>query len=90
MVVPKLPYEVRRCLFAKLGENVAPAGAPALTRFERDVRGKLLTVEYKEVSAKTGKPLQAHASVFRTYESAAGLAAAAADPVARLLRECGA
>ena len=89
MVVPKLPYEVRRCLFAKLGENVALAGAPPLTRFERDVRGAPLTVEYKEVSAKTGKPLQAHASVFRTYE-AAGLAAAAEDPIAKLLRECGA
>ena len=82
-VVPKLPYEVRRCLFARLGENVAPAGAPPQTRFERDVRGKPLTVEYSEVSKKTNKPLQPHASVFRTYE-------ASADPIAVLMRECGA
>ena len=117
-VVPKLPYEVRRCLFQRLGERVtanadsanapasAPANAPAfapasaksafapasaksafaktvMTRFERDVLGKPLTVEYKEISAKTGKPLQAHAVVFRTYESEN-------DPIAELMRECGA
>jgi ATP-dependent DNA ligase len=88
-VVPKdMSYEERRALFQCLGELVPGPGGPgaaAVTRFERDLRGRPLTVEYREVSAKTGKPLQAKALAFRTYESGP-----AADPVRALLAECGA
>ena len=88
-VVPKdMSYEERRALFQCLGGLVPGPGGPgaaAVTRFERDLRGRPLTVEYREVSAKTGKPLQAKALAFRTYESGP-----AADPVRALLAECGA
>lgn len=88
-VVPKdMGYEERRALFRCLGELVPGPGGPgaaAVTRFERDLRGRPLTVEFREVSAKTGKPLQAKALAFRTYESGP-----AADPVRALLAECGA
>jgi hypothetical protein len=64
-VVPKdMSYEERRALFQCLGGLVPGPGGPgaaAVTRFERDLRGRPLTVEYREVSAKTGKPLQAKA-----------------------------
>ena len=64
-VVPKnMTYETRYCLFRLLGA-VAAGGQ---TRFARDVRGLPLTVEYAGLSAKTGKPLQAKARIFRTYE----------------------
>jgi hypothetical protein len=83
-VVPKnMTYAERYAVYRCLGANVAPAGAPPQTRFERDVRGLPLTVEYKELSLTTGKPLQAKALAFRTYESGPS-----ADPIARLLREC--
>ena len=85
-VVPKnMTYAERYAVYRCLGENIAPAGAPPQTRFERDVRGLPLTVEYKELSPTTGKPLQAKALAFRTYESGPD-----ADPIARLLRECAA
>ena len=60
-----------------------PVDLPEQTRFERYVKGKPLTVEYKEISAKTGKPLQAKALAFRTYESGPGN-----DPIALLLKGC--
>jgi hypothetical protein len=72
-------YKIYRCL----GVNVAADGTPPVSRFERDVIGKPLTVEYKELSPTTGKPLQAKALAFRTYESGPD-----ADPIARLMREC--
>ena len=82
-VVPKnMSYPQRYALYKLLGENCAGAGAPPLTRFERDVKGLPLTVEYRERSATTGKPLQARAIAFRTYESGPG-----ADPIAALLAE---
>jgi ATP-dependent DNA ligase len=85
-VVPRnMTYEERYALFRCLGEVVGGPGAPGLTRFERDIKGLPLTVEFREVSAKTGKPLQAKAVAFRTYE-----AGPAADPVRALLEECGA
>jgi ATP-dependent DNA ligase len=65
-VVPKdISYEMRRVLFRCMNEFVSPG----VTMFEHKVRGLSLTVEYAEVSAKTGKPLQAKAVTFRTYES---------------------
>lgn len=89
-VVPKdMSYEERYLIFRCLGEEVvddrvgAPAGARA-TRFERDFKGRPLTVEYPERSTKTGKPTQAKALVFRTYEGGP-----ADDPVRRLYDECG-
>ena len=80
-VVPKnMSYARRYAIYKLLGENCAPPGAPPLSRFDRDIKGLPLTVEYRERSATTGKPLQARAVVFRTYE-----AGPAADPVAQLL-----
>ena len=83
-VTPKnMTYAERYKIYSCLGVNVAADGAPPVTRFERDVLGKPLTVEYKELSPTTGKPLQAKALAFRTYESGPD-----ADPIARLMREC--
>jgi len=83
-VTPKnMTYAERYKIYGCLGVNVAAAHQPPVTRFERDVLGKPLTVEYKELSPTTGKPLQAKALAFRTYESGPD-----ADPIARLMREC--
>ena len=85
-VVPKdMTYAQRYALFACLSAKVPSAtpGAPPTTRFARDVAGLPLTVEYAELSAKTGKPLQAKALAFRTYE-----AGPARDPIRILLAEC--
>ena len=95
-VVPKnLTLEARRalyrCLSAPAGEpeaapvgepEAAPAGSRPRTRFERDLAGRLITLEYRELSADE-IPLQAKAVTFRTYENGAG-----ADPWAVLLHEC--
>jgi hypothetical protein len=82
-VVPKdMDYATRYALYACLGAIVAGPGGARVTRFDRDVRGLPLTVEYAELSKKTGKPLQAKALAFRTYEGPAG------DPVKALLDEC--
>jgi ATP-dependent DNA ligase len=75
-VVPKdMTYDERYSLFRRMGEMVAnsPTAIAAgkserVTRFERDFKGRLLTVEYPERSTKTGKPVQAKAVAFRTYE----------------------
>lgn len=82
-VVPNMTYEDRRRVYRCLGETVAGRDGRPTTRFERDVRGRPLTVEYAERSAKTGKPLQPKAVAFRTYEEGTD-----ADPIARMLREC--
>jgi hypothetical protein len=87
-VVPKnLTLAQRRAIFRCLGEKVAnPAAGPAwVTRFERDLRGKPLSVEFPERSVKTGKPVQAKALAFRTYEGGPEH-----DPWRRLLVDCGA
>lgn len=82
-VVPKnMTYAERYKVFACLGLDVG-----GRTRFARDFAGRPLTVEYPELSKKTGIPTQAKALAFRTYEPAPG-AGAPEDPVARLLREC--
>lgn len=90
-VVPKdMSYDERRRIFRCLGEEVENSpeaiaeGEPArLTRFDRDFKGRPLTVEYPERSLKTGKPVQAKALTFRTYEGDI-----AADPLRRLYTEC--
>jgi len=85
-VVPKnTTYALRYRIYECLGLPAA-AGSPQ-TRFERDFAGRLLTVEYPELSSKTGKPTQAKALGFRPAEPAPG-DAVAEDPVTRLLREC--
>lgn len=84
-VVPKdMEYKTRYALFKCLGQKVSGPGGKMVTRFERDVKGLPLTVEYAELSAKTGKPLQAKALAFRTYE-----AGPEKDPIRKLLSECG-
>jgi ATP-dependent DNA ligase len=85
-VVPKdMTYADRYAVFECLGRRVpGPDGKPT-TRFERDIRGLALTVEYRGLSPKTGKPLQAKAKAFRTYESGPGV-----DPIRKLLAECAA
>ncbi len=85
-VVPKnLTDRQRQSLFKCLGQYVEGPGGKKLTRFDRDVKGLLLTVEYAETSAKTGKPLQAKALAFRTYEGGPQN-----DPIRKLMLECGA
>jgi ATP-dependent DNA ligase len=90
-VVPKnMSYAQRYHVHACLGglvpntpEAVARGGEPQVTRFERDFRGRPLTVEYFERTA-TGKPTQGKAVAFRTYEDGPGN-----DPLDRLFSECG-
>lgn len=90
-VVPKdMSYDERYRIFRCLGEGVentpeaiAEGGPARLTRFDRDFKGCPLTVEYPERSSKTGKPVQAKALTFRTYEDDL-----AADPLRRLYTEC--
>ena len=79
-VTPKdMEYKTRYALYKCLGETVEGGS----TRFERDIKGLPLTVEYAELSSKTGKPLQARALAFRTYEGGPEK-----DPIRRLLAEC--
>ena len=83
-VVPKnMTYETRYALFRCLSEKVPGPGGARITRFERDLKGLPLTVEYPELAA-TGKPLQAKATVFRTYEAGPD-----ADRARKLVAECG-
>ena len=85
-VVPKnMTYAERYQIYKCLGSQVPSKDDPktSISRFDRDVKGLPLTVEFKETSPTTGKPLQAKALAFRTYESGPD-----ADPIARLLREC--
>jgi len=81
-VVPKnMTYEQRKQVFRCLGEPTAGG----VTRFARDFAGKPLTVEYPELSSKTGIPTQAKALLFRTYDEGDR---GDEDPLARLFREC--
>ena len=83
-VVPKdMKYKTRYALYKCLGQMVQGPGGKMVTRFERDVKGLPLTVEYAESSAKTGKPLQAKALAFRTYEGGPDH-----DPIRKLMAEC--
>ncbi len=83
-VVPNMGYQGRYALFRCLGQEVEGPDGTRMTRFERDVKGLPLTVEYAEISPKTGKPLQPKAIAFRTYEAGPGK-----DPWRELLRDCG-
>jgi hypothetical protein len=81
-VTPKgMDYKTRYALYRCLSAPVAGPDGSRVTRFERDIAGLPLTVEYAELSKKTGKPLQGKAVAFRTYEGAV-------DPVRALLAEC--
>jgi len=83
-VVPKdMKYKTRYALYKCLGLMVQGPEGKMVTRFERDVKGLPLTVEYAESSAKTGKPLQAKALAFRTYEGGPDR-----DPIRKLMAEC--
>lgn len=81
-VVPKnMTYPVRYHVFSFLDEDVG-----GISRFDRDFKGRPLTVEYPELSSKTGIPTQAKALGFRTYEPEPG-ALAELDPVLRLFED---
>jgi hypothetical protein len=83
-VAPKdMTYKMRYALFKCLGHLVEGSDGKKITVFEKHLKGLPLTVEYAELSTKTGKPLQPKALVFRTYEAGPGH-----DPVRRLLEEC--
>nr|BBO54040.1 DNA ligase homolog protein [Abalone asfa-like virus]BCY04585.1 Putative DNA ligase [Abalone asfa-like virus] len=78
-VVPKnMTYAERYKIFKCLSQ-LMPCGQ---TRFMKDFYGKYLTVEYPELSTKTGKPVQAKALEVRTYESGKE------DVMAKLFKEC--
>lgn len=77
-VVPNLPLQEREALFNCLSQMVNKKQS----RFDRDIKGLPLTLEYSEISQKTGKPLQAKAIAFRTYES--GI-----DPIKKVFKDCG-
>jgi len=82
-VVPKdMTYEQRYRVFRCLSQTVGLG----VTRFDRDFRGRLLTVEFPERSTKTGKPTQAKACAFRL---AADGGEGDFDPLNRLFVECG-
>jgi hypothetical protein len=81
-VVPKnMTYPMRYHVYSFLNEDVG-----GLSRFDRDFKGRPLTVEYPELSSKTGIPTQAKALGFRMYEPAPG-ARDEPDPVLRLLED---
>ncbi len=70
---------VYQCLSQLVPGEGGAGGAPAVTRFDRDFLGRQLTVEYAELSSKTGKPTQPWALGFRQD----------VDPIQRLHDECG-
>jgi len=71
----------RKQEFVCLSQKVEVDGKE-VTRFDRDFLGKRLTVEYAEISKKTGKPLQPKAIAVRTYEDPN------TDPVKKMYEEC--
>jgi hypothetical protein len=84
-VVPEgMSYPDRYRLFECLGQRVNDSSGREVSRFERDFKGLPLTCSYASISSKTGKPLQAKASLFRTFESGPDV-----DPVKKALAECG-
>lgn len=74
-VVPNLSLEEREKLYKCLISNN--------DIFYTKIKGLPLTIEYSELSDKTGKPLQAKAIAFRTYESGED------DPIKKIYKECG-
>ena len=89
-VVPRgISLKMRKRLYHCLGQKVENSEGKMVTRFERDVKGLLLTVEYAELSTKTGKPQQAKAVAFRTYEGTVDSAGQpVVDPIKALFEEC--
>jgi hypothetical protein len=87
-VVPNMAYEERYRLFKCLSQEVDDPkhGGKKITRFERDIKGLPLTVEYAELSSKTGKPLQPKGVVIRSYPEGLN---AGVDPVKTLFADCG-
>jgi ATP-dependent DNA ligase len=71
-VVPNMSLEDRSTLFKCLQES---------SLFDKHIKNKLLTLEYAELSSKTGKPLQAKAIAFRTYEDKN-------DPIKKIFKDC--
>jgi len=60
-VVPKgIDHKTRYDLYNCLSQNEE--------KFNSHIKGKYMTIEYAEISNKTGKPLQPRAVAFRTYE----------------------
>jgi ATP-dependent DNA ligase len=90
-VVPKgMTIDERKQVFRCLGEEVdnseaaiAAGGPPRLTRFLRDFKGQMLTVEYFELSDSSGKPSQPKAAGFRVQDTPGAL-----NPLRRLFDEC--
>jgi hypothetical protein len=72
-VVPNMSLDQRDILFKCLTSNN--------NLFDKYIKGKLITLEYSELSNKTGKPLQAKAIAFRTYENQN-------DPIKKILKIC--
>lgn len=87
-VVPNMAYEDRYKLFRCLGKKVddPKRAGHRITLFERYVKGQPLTVEYAELSSKTGKPIQPKGEAFRTYSEGFG---AGEDPIKKLYEDCG-
>jgi len=80
-VVPNGQYVLRTRIYKYIKETVKDENGKEMTRFERDIKGLLLTVQYADRSKTTGKPLQPRAIAFRTYEDGA-------DPIQKILAEC--
>lgn len=81
-VVPNLSLENREKLFMCLSKYVDHK----TNLFEKYVKGLMLTVEYAEISPKTGKPLQPKGVAIRSYESSIG--SSKEDPIKELYRIC--
>ena len=89
--VPKdMTLEERKKLFKQLSEEVNATASNGsgdakdgkkVTRFVRDYLGKPLTIEFSEISDKTGKPLQPKAITVRTYENPS------TDPLRKLVED---
>lgn len=73
-VVPNLPLKDRESLFKCLESDGK--------LFNKYVKNSPITIEYSEISQKTGKPLQAKAIAFRTYEDSN-------DNIKNLYKLCG-
>jgi ATP-dependent DNA ligase len=83
-VVPKgMTLEERKYFYKCLSEEVKDKDGKSVTRFVRDFLNKPLTVEFSEISDKTGKPLQPKAITVRTYEDPTK------DVVKQMYDECG-
>jgi ATP-dependent DNA ligase len=85
-VEPKdITMRQRSVIFKHLGEIVQAPDGGQTTRFDRDVRGQQLTVEFRCTSVKTGKPFQPKAKTIRAPEDNPRWI----DPLKMILREFG-